>query len=464
MIMKRFYALAILPVMALLLGTAAPATAIEIQEVVSPGGVIAWLVEDHSVPLVSVEFEFKGGASSDPDDLQGLAYLASGLLNEGAGDMDAKAFQTRLDDLAIRLYFDAGADHLSGSMRTLSENAEDAFELLGMSLTIPRFDQDAIDRVRQQIWSIQRREAEQTRSVAAKAWMKTSFGDHPYGKNRKGTADSIGRITQGDLRSYTQKHLALDNVIIGVVGDIDAETLGEYLDAAFAELPEEAQRTTVAQTTPAQPFDIQVIERDVPQSAVVFGTKGIKRSDQDWYTALLVNYTLGGGGFSSRLMEEVRRKRGLAYGVSTYLAPREHVGLFMGSVATQNARVGESITVIRDEINRMATDGLTAQEMADAKTYLTGSYPLRFDTSGAIAGQLVGIQRYGLGMNYVDRRNDYINAIGIEQVNRVAQRILREDKLLWVIVGKPEGLPDDMRVAPTSHPAPHPDPAQQPES
>jgi len=452
MIMKRLYALTILPVIALLLGTTVPASAIEIKEVVSPGGVIAWLVKDHSVPLISIEFEFKGGASSDPDDRQGLAYLASGLLNEGAGDMDAKAFQTRLDDLAVRLYFDASADQLSGSMRTLSENAEEAFELLGMSLMAPRFDQDAINRVRQQIWSIQRREAERTRSVAAKAWMKTSFGDHPYGKNRKGTAESIGRISQADLQSYIQKHFALDNVIIGVVGDVDAETLGEYLDAAFAELPEEADRPAIAQTSAAQTFDIQVIERDVPQSAVVFGTKGLKRSDPDWYTALLVNYTLGGGGFSSRLMEEVRRKRGLAYGVSTYLAPREHASLFMGSVATQNARVGESITVIRDEISRMATDGITAEEMNDAKTYLTGSYPLRFDTSGAIAGQLVGIQRYGLGMNYVDRRNDYINAIGIEQVNRVAARILREENLFWVIVGKPESLPADMTIAPNTQP------------
>ena len=362
--------------------------------------------------------------------------------------MDAQAFQTRLEELAIRMGFSAGTETFSGSMQTLTENAEEAFELLGLALSVPRFDADAIDRIKQQIWASQRRETEHTRSVAAKAWLKTSFGTHTYGRRSKGTEETVHQIKHGDLADYVQNNFALDNVIIGVVGDIDSQSLGAMLDAAFAELPEEAVKPRIPAVSFTKQYDIEIIERDVPQSSVVFGTKGIKRSDPDWYTAMLMNYVLGGGGFSSRLMEEVRRKRGLAYGVSTYLAPRDQTGLFMGSVATQNERVGESIQVIRNEIKRMATDGITAEEMADAKTYLTGSYPLRFDTSTAIAGQLVGIQRYGLGMNYVDRRNDYIEAVGIQQVNRVAKRLLDEGGLFWVIVGRPEGLPEDMTIAP----------------
>ncbi len=432
-----------------------PTSAVEIQEVVSPGGVIAWLIEEHSIPLISVEYEFTGGSSSDPQNQEGLAYLASGLLNEGAGDLDARAFQKRLDELAIRMSFDAQTDQFSGSLQTLTANAEDAFTLLGMALSDPIFDQDAVDRVKQQVLAVQRRESQQPRSVAIKSWMATSFGDHPYGRRSKGNEESITAITTSDLRAYAQSHFALDNVIIGVVGDIDAETLGELLDLAFADLPEEATVDAVSAVAPNSEYDIDIIDQDVPQSTVIFGSRGLQRNDPDWYTAVLMNYVLGGGGFASRLTEEVRRKRGLAYGVSTQLVPRDHAGLFIGTVATQNARVGESVQVIRDEIQRMAELGITLEELTNAKTYLTGSYPLRFGTSKSAAAQLVGIQRYGLGMNYIDRRNDYIDAVSIQQVNRVAKRLLQTDSLYWVIVGKPEGLPDDMSIAPdVSQPKP----------
>ena len=445
---RLFHKFAALPALALpaliwLTLAFSPAQAIDIQEVVSPEGVIAWLVEDHTVPLVAIEFEFAGGASSDPSGKDGLSYLASGLLNEGAADMDAEAYQTRLDELAIQMSFDASQDHLHGSMKTLREHAEEAFELLGMALAEPRFDEDAIERVRQQILSIQRREKERPRTVAARAWMEAVFEDHVYARNRKGTAESMAGLTRDDLTAYVRDHFAHDNLIIGVVGDITAEELGELLDLAFADLPEEADLPSVGMAPIKLGTEIEIIERNIPQSSVMFGTRGISRSDPDWYAALVMNYVLGGGGFSSRLMEEVRRKRGLAYGVSTALSPRQHAGLFIGSVATQNSRVAESIEVIRAELARMASDGLTDEELTNAKTYLTGSYALRFDTSDAIAGQLVGVQRYSLGMNYIDRRNSYIEAITLAQVNRVAQRLLAEHDFFWVVVGKPEGLGEE---------------------
>jgi zinc protease len=289
-----------------------PVAAVEVQEVVSPGGVIAWLIEEHSIPLISLEYEFSGGSSADPRNLKGLAYLTSGLLNEGAGDLDARAFLKRLDELAIRMSFDASSDQFSGSLQTLTDNAEEAFELLGMALADPSFDQDAVDRVKQQVLAIQRSESQQPRSIAIKSWMAGSFGDHPYGQASKGDEESIAGITTDDLRAYTARHFALDNVIIGVVGDIDAETLGELLDLAFAELPEEADVAPIAAITPSRNHDVQIIDQDVPQSTVIFGSNGLKRNDPDWYTAVLMNYVLGSGGFSSRLFEEVRRKRGLA--------------------------------------------------------------------------------------------------------------------------------------------------------
>ncbi|MEN3975222.1 pitrilysin family protein [Emcibacter sp. SYSU 3D8] len=418
---------------------AARADAVEIREVVSPGGIKAWLVEQHSIPLVAMSYEFEGGVSADPDGKSGLAYLVSGLLNEGAGDLDSLAFQKALDERAIRMSFDADRDQFSGSMVTLTEERSEAFRLLGLALSQPRFDADAVERVRDQVRSIQRSEDDQPRSIAAKAWMRAAFPGHPYANNTTGTPESLASLTAADLRAYVTDNFTRDRLIVGVVGDITPAELGPLLDSTFGALPATGAELTVPDTALAE-AKTQVIERQVPQSVAVFGMPGIKRDDPDWYAAMVMNQIFGSGGFSSRLMEEVRRKRGLTYGVYTYLQPYSHAGLVLGTVATVNARMGESKQVIEDEITRMAQSGATEAEVADAKTYLTGSYALNFDTSGAIAGQLVGIQRYGFDRDYINKRNSYVESVTREDVNRVAKRLLDSSRLFWVIVGKPEGL------------------------
>ncbi len=415
------------------------AEAVEIKEVVSPGGIKAWLVEQHSIPLIAVSYEFAGGVSADPPGKGGLAYLASGLMNEGAGELDALAFQKALDERAIRMSFDADRDQFSGGMVTLTEEKDEAFRLLGLALSKPRFDADAVERVRDQVRSIQRSEDDQPRSIAAKAWMKAAFPGHPYASNTTGTPESLAGLTAADLRGYVKDNFSRDRLIVGVVGDVTPAELGPLLDKTFGALPAKGAELKVPDITLAQ-AKTQIIARKVPQSVAVFGMPGIKRDDPDWYAAMVVNQIFGSGGFSSRLMEEVRRKRGLTYGVYTYLQPYTHAGLVLGSVATVNARMGESKQVIEAEIARMAESGATETELADAKTFLTGSYALNFDTSGAIAGQLVGIQRYGFGRDFIDKRNAYIEAVTLADVNRVAKRLLDPSRLFWVIVGEPGGL------------------------
>jgi zinc protease len=415
------------------------AEAVEIKEVVSPGGIKAWLVEQHSIPLIAVSYEFAGGVSADPPGKGGLAYLASGLMNEGAGELDALAFQKALDERAIRMSFDADRDQFSGGMVTLTEEKDEAFRLLGLALSKPRFDADAVERVRDQVRSIQRAEDDQPRSIAAKAWMKAAFPGHPYASNTTGTPETLSGLTAADLHAYVKDNLSRDRLIVGVVGDVTPAELGPLLDKTFGALPAKGAELKVPDITLAQ-AKTQIIARKVPQSVAVFGMPGIKRDDPDWYAAMVVNQIFGSGGFSSRLMEEVRRKRGLTYGVYTYLQPYTHAGLVLGSVATVNARMGESKQVIEAEIARMAESGATETELADAKTFLTGSYALNFDTSGAIAGQLVGIQRYGFGRDFIDKRNAYIEAVTLADVNRVAKRLLDPSRLFWVIVGEPGGL------------------------
>lgn len=421
-----------------LLLSASPASAIEIQKVVSPKGITAWLVEDNTIPIIAVEYEFTGGALHDPKGKEGLSYLVSGLLNEGAGELDALSFQKRLEDLAMRMSFDARHDMFQGSLMTLTENAEEAFGLLRLALLEPRFDADAIERVRGQIETILQGELERPNVVALRAWYRQAFDGLSYGRPSKGTLESVGRISAKDLRQFTKRSFARDNLIVSVVGDISAANLGPLLDKTFGALPEKADLHHIPDESIVVNNDVEFVQMAVPQSVAIFGTDSIKRDDPDWYAALVVNYVLGGGGFNSRLMEEVRRKRGLTYGVYTYLRPYSRVGLLLGSVSTKRDRIDESIAVIREEIRRLAETGATDEEVKNAKLYLTGSYALTFDRSDAIAGQLTGIQRHGLGQDYIDKRNQYVEAVTAEQVQRVAKRLLDDKGYLWVVVGEPE--------------------------
>ena len=421
--------------------TALPAqAAVDIQRVVSPGGVEAWLVEDHTTPLISISLAFHGGAALDPKGKEGLADLASTLLDEGAGDLDSEAFQQRLADLAIDFDFEADLDSFSGSLRTLTEHRDEAFDLLGLALSETRFDPPAVERMRGQLLARIARNLNDPGDIADRVWWRAAFPDHPYGRPPGGTTDSMKAITVDDLKQFVAGQFARDNLVIGVVGDIDAATLAPLIDRAFGKLPEQAAPRAIDEATPAAPGAVVVIEREMPQSVVLFGENGIKRDDPDFYAAYVMNYVLGGGSFSSRLTTEVREKRGLAYSVATYLNTLDHAGLLQGQVGTQNARVAETLEIIRQEWRRMRDEGPTEQELNDAKTYLIGSYPLRMTSTGSLATMLSAIQLEGFPIDYMTKRNSYIEAVTLDDVRRVAKRLLDPDRLMVVVVGKPEGV------------------------
>lgn len=428
-----------LAVLAILL-VAPPAAATEVQRVVSPGGIEAWLVEEHRIPILSLKAAFRGGAVLDAAGREGTANMTSGLLDEGAGDYDSQAFQTRLEDLSVRLGFDAGLDSFTLSLKTLRENTDAAFDMLRLAMTEPRFDDEPVERIRGQIQVHLARQAEDPDRIAGRAWFENAFPGHPYGRPVEGTPETVAAITADDLRALVAGQLARDRLYIGVVGDITAERLGPLLDAAFGALPATGAALDIARTEPAALGQLMVVERDIPQSIAIFGHGGIDRDDPDYYAAYVMNHILGSGGFTSRLTQEVREKRGLAYGVYTYFSPMDHAALYLGRVATENASVAETLDLIRAELVRMRDDGVSAAELADAKTYLTGSFPLRLDSNGKIANLLVGIQLEDLGIDYIDKRNDYIEAVTLEHVNRMARELLRPEALQIVVVGKPEGL------------------------
>ena len=418
---------------------AAPALATTIERVVSPGGIEAWLVHEPAVPMIAVDFAFVGGAAQDAPGKGGTASLAASLLDEGAGDIDAKTFHARLERKAIELGFQAERDTLRGTLRTLTENKDEAFDYLRLAVTQPRFDATDVEVIRAQLLSMLRRASTSPTDIASQRWWQLAFADHPYGRPVNGTLDSLPTVTVADLKDYTHRVMGRGNLKVAVVGDIDAEAVKVMLDRVFGALPAQPDLKPVANVAPQGLGRRVVVKVDVPQTVVTFGGPGIARKDPDFMAAYLVNHILGGGAFSSRLYQEVREKRGLAYSVYDSLVWLNHSALFLGGTATRADRASETLDVIDKEIHRLAAEGPTAKELADAKAYLNGSFVLNLDTSSKIAALLVQLQLDGLGIDYFTRRSEMINAVTLEDARRVAKRML-DGGMLVTVAGRPEGL------------------------
>lgn len=419
---------------------ALPARAeLNIQEVTSPGGVTAWLVEDHGIPFVALEIVFKGGTSLDAPGKRGAIYLMTGLIEEGAGEMDSRAFAEARDSLAASFSFDAGNDSVSVSARMLTENRNEAVALLHQALVAPRFDQAALDRVREQVLSGLRADAKSPEALAPLAFDRLAFGDHPYGTAKEGTPESVAALTRDDIAAAHKGAMAHDRIYVAAAGDITAAELAALMDTLFADLP-----ATGAPMPDRAPWLLQpgvtVDQFPSPQSVVFFGHGGITRDDPDFFAAYILNEAMGGGRFSARLMKEVREKRGLTYGIGTYLVPMDHAEMYLGQFSASNDKVAEAISVVRAEWAKVAAEGLTETELDEVKTYLTGSYPLRFAGNGNIANVLVGMQMEDLPIDYAVTRNEKVEAVTMEDIRRVAKRLFLPEELHFVVVGQPTGL------------------------
>ena len=414
--------------------------AARVQKVRSPGGNEAWLVEDYAIPLLAVNFGFKGGAAQDPLGKPGAATLLAGLLDEGAGDLDSAAFHQALDDKAIELSFSADRDALQGRLKTLSKHSARAFELLALAVTKARLEPEAVERVRGQIAASLRSELNDPEHAAARLFRLHSYPDHPYGRPVKGDLDVVATITRDDLLALRQRLLARDNLKIAVVGAIDADTLGRELDLAFGPLPAHSDLVPVPAVMFSGVGTRHIRTIDLPQSTIRFGRQGIMRDDPDYNVATVVNHCLGAGAFTSRLYKEVREKRGLCYSVYSQNSELDRAAMFVGATSTKNERAIEAIDVIRGEILKLAADGIGDEELTKAKKYLIGSYALRFDTSRKIAGHLVSLQLDGYDVDRLDTRNERIAAVTVDDAGRVAKRLLGDGELLITVAGKPVGI------------------------
>ncbi|MBC2887058.1 insulinase family protein [Ochrobactrum sp. CM-21-5] len=420
----------------LLVLCALPARAIEIQEVVSPKGIHAWLVEDNSVPLVSMRFSFKGGTSQDPLGKEGLANLMTGLFDEGAGDLNSDAFQERMDNLGAEMSFAASSDAVAGGIRMLAENRDAVTNLLAFAVNKPRFDQDAIDRIRQQVVASIEASQRNPSTIASRKFSEVLYGNHPYARPDDGTVKSLQSINRDDLISFHRKNFARDQLTVGVVGSINAEDLGAMLDKVFGDLPAMAELVPVPDAKLALGTTTS-LSFEMPQTSISFVYPAIPRKDPEFFAAYLMNHILG-GGFTSRLYAEVREKRGLAYSVSSSMMLRDHVSALMISTATRPEKAQETLKIIREQVSIMAEDGPTEEELAAAKNFLKGSYAVNnLDSSAAIAETLVSLQKTGLPRDYIDKRSELIDAVTLEQVKAIAKKLLEAEPAI-LIFGPPK--------------------------
>ncbi len=435
-LLKMSAALMTLPV--LKMSEARAANRVEVLK--TPKGIEVWLVRQTNLPVIAMDWALRGGSTQEPAERAGLASMTSSLLDEGAGDLDMDAFQQRMDEYALQISFSSGRDNFGGSLKALSTAKEEAFTLLGLALSAPRFDPGPVERVRQQILSGIRRSSTNPNAMASELFWATAFPDHPYGRRTSGTAETITAVTQADLKGFMAKVMARDSLKIAVVGDITADEVVKLVDKAFGHLPAKAPLTPIPDIVMKGVGERKLRQLDVPQTVITFGMPAFKRNDPDFIPAFVTNHVLGGGTFTSRLYTEVREKRGLTYGVSSGLNPLDATGMLTGGASTRNDKAAETISIIEAEMKRMAEGGPTEEELAGAKRYLIGSWAMRFETSNAIAANLLRLQLDGFQPDYLEKRNAFIEAVTLDQAKKATRRMLGDGKMLVVAVGKPDGF------------------------
>lgn len=438
-------------VIALIVFTSFPTKAqeplLDIKQVTSESGITAWLVEDHSIPVISIEFGFKGaGSKQDGNGKQGLARMLSNTLDEGAGDLDSQEFQKALRDLVISLRFSASRDHFTGSLKTLSKNKTRAFELTKLALTKPRFDKDPVERMRKANQSRIRSSLSDPGWMAARLLNDKAFAGHPYALNSGGTLSSLDDIKSTDLQKFHKNHIGHNNLVVSASGDITPEELSVVLDDIFGDLPEVALPEIESFELQNQ-GNVYLYRQDIPQTVIEIMQPGIGRDDPDFQTAQVMNFILGSSGFGSRLTEEIREKRGLTYGVYSYFYDLDHFKGLAVSTSTANANVAEMLELIKEEFSRMAAAPVSEKELSEAQSYLIGSIPLSLTSTDKIAGLMLSFQLDDLPIDYLDQREKTIRATTAGDIQTLAQRLLKPDSFVTILVGQPENIAEKESVS-----------------
>ncbi|CAM1632988.1 M16 family metallopeptidase [Bartonella apis] len=409
------------------------ANALNIENVTSKKGITGWLVEDNTVPVVSIQFSIGGGTTQDPEGKEGLANLMTGLFDEGAGDLDSQAFQSRLDELGAEMAFSVTRDRMRGNMKMLAEKRDEALNLLALAVQKPRFDDEAIDRIREQLVAELKASEKDPKTIAQNRLLTLIYGKHPYARRGEGTPETLATINRDDLVKAHHAMFARDNIHIGIVGPVSANEAATIIDKIFGALPEKAELKKIEEAK-LNLGGMANVNYDLPQTSLMLVYPGVKRNDPDFFAAYLMNYVLGGPGLTSRLFSEVREKRGLAYTVGSSLMLYDHSATLAVSTGTRSSEAQKSLSTIRSEVKKMADEGVSEQELDEAKSYVIGSYAVQnMGSSSDIAATLVSLQDENLPIDYIEKRRALIEAVTRDQVKAVAEKLLRPEPALLII-------------------------------
>jgi zinc protease len=405
------------------------------KRIVLDNGMVLLLSEKHDIPMVTMNMALRAGGMVEPSDKPGLAAITASLLTQGTASRTANQISREIDFVGGSLSVSGGDDFASASLRVLKKDLRMGLDLLSDVLLHPIFDQKEIDRkVKETLAEIQRQK-EEPDSVAGEAFAKAVFGDHPYGKSNDEVAAYLPKMARQDIIDFYSERYSPNNTIIAVVGDAGEQEIRQLLNEYFKSWKKTEQPLrSIARPPVREKTTVQKIDKSITQANIEMGHIGISREDPDYYAVMIMNYILGGGGFSARLMDNIRDNKGLAYDVHSGFSARKDPGAFSVSIQTKNESANEVIDETLKEIRRMQDELVSGKELADAKAYLTGSFPLKMDTSAKIAGILTSVEIYGLGLDYPQKYPGLINRVTREDIQRVAKKYLHPDMMAIVVV------------------------------
>ena len=406
------------------------------KRIVLENGMVLLLSERHTIPSVTINMLIKAGQVLEPSDKAGLAHITAGLLTEGTKKRSSSQIAEEIEFVGGGIGASGGDDSASVNLTILKKDLDLGLDILSDILLNPVFSEEEIIRkVRETKASIEK-EKENPSAVAGKEFAKTVFGDHPYGRPTEGLPETLDRIVRDDIVKFHAAHYIPNNTIMAVVGDVTEKEIVSKLNRYLKDWKKrEVVNPVFPPVKPLSQKIVKPIDKKITQANIVLGHIGIERENPDYYAAYVMNYILGGGGFTSRLMDNIRDNKGLAYDVHSYFAPMKHSGYFNVGVQTKNESAKVAIEEVLKEMERIRSVSVTDKELEDAKAYLTGSFPLKLDTNKKIAGMLTAIEFFNLGLDYPDRYPKMINSLTKDDILKVARRYLNTDNYIMVVVG-----------------------------
>ena len=416
--------------------TANQSVAIDFKSLKTDSGIKFWLVEDKSLPLISLSFLFKGGSSLDPVGKEGVTNLMTSLLDEGSDNFSAPEFKLAMRENGVKISYSASKEKINGTFQVVKSQIQEGFWLLHESLNKPLFQLDKINEVKSQIEASIKIDQSNISTIASDKFNDFFFINNKLGKTVKGNLDSLSKIKRLDILKSFEKSITKNNLVIGIAGDINSELAKKYIDYVFGNLPINNSIKPIS-TLPNLRNGVEIFEIDTPQTTVVFGQRGLSRNNKDYFSARIANYILGGGGFQSRLYKEIRERNGLVYSIYSYLLPFERIGIIIGGFQTRNENVKNTIQKVRDEWINIRVNGISKKELANAKTYFKGSFSRNLTSTISIANLLMIVQYYDLGEDYFANRDLIIDNVKLNHVNKLVKNLFDNDKLFFMVVGKP---------------------------